>query len=132
MTNAALVVLLATVLSLPVGCSSSEGEADTVDATTLCNELASAVCSKFFSCYSAEELATMAAVAGKDEADCRDKWMTDLHCATDPQSCKAGQTYSSAKANECVSGYKAFTCDQFVGFLAGSTPAPAACSEGCS
>jgi len=131
MTNAALVVVLATILSVPVGCS-GESEGDTTDATTLCNQLASAVCSKFYSCYSAEQLTSMVEVAGKDEAACRDKWATDLHCATDPKDCKAGQTYSSAKANECVSDYKAFTCAQFVSFMAGSTPAPAACSEGCT
>ena len=73
----------------------------------------------------------MATVAGQDEAGCVSKWRADLGCATDPTNCEAGQTYDSAKAQECVNGYEALTCAGFMGFLMGTTPAPAACDEGC-
>jgi hypothetical protein len=54
-----------------------------------------------------------------------------LDCSTNPTKCEAGKTYDSAKAKECVEGYKAFSCPDFVGFMSGTTPAPSACIEGC-
>ena len=135
-------LLLAAVLSLAAGCSSetdggtpgaggTTGPGGTADATTLCNELATAICSKLYGCYTAEELVTVSKVAGQDEAGCITKWVTDLGCATDPTDCEAGQTYNSAKAQECVSDYKALTCAGFMGFLMGTAPKPAACNEAC-
>jgi hypothetical protein len=135
-------VLLAAVLSLAGGCSSESdggstgrggttGPGGTTDPTTLCNELATAICSKFYGCYTAEQLVAMSKVAGQDEAGCITKWATDLGCATDPTDCKAGQTYNSAKAQECVNDYQGLTCAGFMGFLMGTTPEPAACNEAC-
>lgn len=135
-------VAVAAVLSLTVGCSSDSDGGPTgsggntspsaaTDPTALCNELATAICSKLYGCYTADQLASMSKVAGQDEAACTAKWATDLGCATNPTDCKAGQTYNSAKAQECVNDYKALTCADFMGFLMGTTPKPAACDEGC-
>jgi len=130
MKKATSLLLLGLLLCLGGGCSGEEDA--TTDPTTLCNQLASAFCSKFYSCYSAEQLASMMDVASKDEPSCVDQWKTDLHCATNPTGCKAGQRYDSGKASQCVGDYKAFTCAQFIAFMEGKGPAPAACSGGCS
>ena len=135
-------LLLVAVLSFAAGCSSDHndgttdpmggsGPTETTDPTTLCSDLATAICSKLYGCYTAEQLASMTAVAAHDEAGCVTQWTTNLDCATDPTDCKAGQTYDSAKGQECVNGYKAFTCTDFKGYLNATTPPPSACAEGC-
>ena len=36
-----------------------------------------------------------------------------------------------AKAQECLSQYKSFSCDEFMGFATGATVKPAACDQTC-
>jgi hypothetical protein len=113
-----------------VGCSSDD-DSTKADAEALCKQQASTMCSRYYSCYTAEQLANLTAVAGTSESDCVTQWASKLDCSTNPSKCEAGQTYDSTKAKECVDGYKAFSCADFVGFMSGTTPAPSACSQGC-
>lgn len=113
------------------GAAGSTGPSGTTDPAVLCNELATAICSKLYSCYTAEQLVSMTQIAAHDQAGCVTQWATNLDCATDPTDCEAGQTYDSGKGQQCVNDYKAFTCAEFMGFLKGTTPTPTVCKEAC-
>ena len=101
------------------------------DPVALCKEGAKTICSKFYGCYTDEQLDLAAAVVGNNEADCVTKWSEDLKCTTEGVKCDSGQTYDSAKAQECLSQYKSFSCEEFTGFASGATVKPAACDQTC-
>lgn len=101
--------------SCAVGCSSDDDASTKADAEALCEQQASIMCARYYGCYTAEQLAGMTAVAGTSEADCVTQWTSKLDCSTNPNKCEAGKTFDSAKAKECVEGYQAFSCADFMG-----------------
>lgn len=109
-----------------VGCSSDDkggGSAGTPEQA--CKTLVSALCSKFFGCFTKEEQMAAAALIGNNEADCRTKYEQE-QCGAEMVKCDSGETYSSTKAQECIDQYKALSCDEVKD---GTTPA--ACDAVC-
>ena len=118
--------------SATTGCSSDDKATGAhADGEMLCKQLASNVCSQYYSCYTADQLATMSALVGTNESDCVTHWVTQLDCSGNPTQCDAGKTYNADKAAACVDAYEALTCSEFVGFMMGTTPPPAVCDEAC-
>jgi hypothetical protein len=124
----ALVLLLASGLLPLNGCGGDDDGGS--DAVALCREAAATLCSKFFGCYTKEQLSAATALVGKDEADCVAKYTSSdqFNCTVEGTKCDAGETYDSGKANECVSEFKAITCSEIT---SGNISTPAACEETC-
>ena len=107
-------------------CSSDSGGSDPVSK---CKELAAATCEKYYNCFSEEELTAASAGVGNNKADCVDK--QGSQCNADSAKCDSGEAFHSDKADACISGFQAFSCDEFRG-LGTTTQSPAACDQVCS
>lgn len=105
------------------GCGSDDSGSDPV---AQCKEIMAALCSKFFGCLSAQDLQDAAAIVGNNEADCRTKY--NSQCTSESVKCDSGTTYHASAAKECVSQFKALSCDEF---MSDTTAQPAACDQVC-
>ncbi len=98
------------------GCSSS-------DPAAKCREVVGVTCDKLYTCSTGATLDAIKMLYGADAAACKTK-LGDSSCknastgTTNP--CPTGQSYDSAKADMCISEYKAQAC--------GATMAPASCT----
>jgi hypothetical protein len=108
------------------GCGGSDDNAAATPAAA-CKGITTEICSKFYGCFTDEELTAAAAIVGNNEADCRTKFEGDS-CSTEMLKCDSGKTYDSAKANECVTQYKSLSCAEFKN---PATQTPAACDQVC-
>jgi hypothetical protein len=106
-----------------------EGGNGSGDPVASCKKLSATICRKFYNCFTEEELTAAAEVVGNNEADCNTKFNVD--CNPDAVKCDSGETYNASMANECVSSFEDFSCDEVRGFGDGTTQAPAACSQVC-
>jgi hypothetical protein len=129
--NKALYLLMLGVGVLPLnGCGDDDKDSTSSDPVALCKEAAKTLCSKFFSCYSKEELDASAAFLGNNEADCVTKFSgaDNFNCTTEGTKCDSGESFHADKANECVSQFKSLSCNEIT---SGNVATPAACDETC-
>jgi len=126
--NKALFVLAAGLSLLPLnGCGSDN---DSADPVALCKEAASTLCSKFFGCYTKDQLTKVASLVGDSEADCVAKFSgaDNFNCTPEGTKCEAGQLYDGSKGRECVDDFNATSCTEIT---SGVVTIPAACNETC-
>jgi hypothetical protein len=108
-----------------VACGSDKDDSSTSTPDAACKSIVAELCSKFFGCFTKDELAAAASVVGNNEADCRTKY-EQQQCSSQMLKCDSGESYSSSKANECLDQFKSFSCDEF-----GTGNTPAACDAIC-
>jgi hypothetical protein len=111
-----------------VGCGGDDDDnkgGGTGTAAEACKSFVTELCSKFFGCYSDEELDAAAALIGNNEADCRTK-LEQSTCSEQMIKCDSGKSFSSSKASECLSQYKQLSCNEV-----NDGAEPAACDEVC-
>lgn len=95
----------------------------------LCKDATAATCNKLYTCYTGAELDGIKMIYGDTEAACATKLATDSQCSAKKDSataCEAGKTYDSAAASQCVSDFKALTCDALKGNMF-----PTSCNNVC-
>ncbi len=114
------------VLATP-GCGD---DSDDKSPESYCREGYDAICRKLFNCLEAAELDAAASVIGNSAADCRTK-LGSQNCNADAAKCDTGEKFVPKYAQECVEGYKDFSCDDVRGLMEGTTPDPAACELAC-
>ena len=119
--------LLTAALSLLAGACQVDGEESSLEAT--CDQLAEVTCSKFFECFTPEELA--AAMVPASEADCVAATRADYQCASQTldTTCAAGTTYDPVMGSQCIEQYRALSCDALRNDLE-DTDTPA-CAQVC-
>lgn len=122
---AGLSLLLGVGATVP-GCG---GDDDDVSPAAACREGIGVLCGKIFNCFTEAELQAAAAVVGNSTADCKTKLGTQ--CSNDGASCDAGEKFNSSRAEECIEGYRAFSCTDIRGYFDDTTPEPAACELVC-
>jgi hypothetical protein len=108
-----------------VGCGGDDKGSETATPLAACQSIVHEICSKYFGCLTKDQRTLLAGVIGNNEADCRTKFEQD-NCTDQKLKCDSGETYSSAKAQECLDQYKSYSCDEF-----GNGNAPAACDAVC-
>jgi hypothetical protein len=106
------------------GCGDDD-DSSTADPLSACKSVVAELCSKFWGCYTDAQLKLVPAIVGNNEADCRTKYEQD-RCSEQMLKCDSGESYDSAKASECLSQFKGFSCDEF-----GMGNIPAACDAVC-
>jgi len=107
------------------GCSSKDDSSSTATPAAACQSIVQEACSKFFGCFTKEQLTALAGTVGNNEADCRDKF-EQAQCSAQMLKCDSGMSYSQSKASECLSQFKALSCAEF-----GNGTSPAACDAVC-
>lgn len=124
MKRALVGLVLALGLASVPGCGSDDSGSS--GAVGDCKKFVSAVCSKFFGCFSNAELSAFADFIGNNEADCRTKLGTE--CTSEKVKCDSGLSYDPAAGKECLSQFNALSCDEFG---SDTTAQPAACDQTC-
>lgn len=92
-----------------------------------CKQVMAAMCDKFYSCFSKEELAAAKDFVGTSRADCVKKQQAE-NCSASDSACDSGETFNSDKAKSCISGFKALTCNDLE---SEDIPTPAVCDQVC-
>src|SRR5258706_11990439 len=108
-----------------VGCSSDDKGSATANPMDACKAVVAETCAKFFGCLTKDQLTAAAGIVGNNQADCRTKFEQN-NCTEQKVKCNSGETYNSAKAQECLDQFKAFSCSEF-----GMGNTPAACDAVC-
>jgi hypothetical protein len=108
------------------GCGGDDDGDATGNPITACKSLVAETCSKFWGCFTDSELALAVDIVGNNEADCRTKFEQE-NCTEQMTKCDSGKTFSSAKASECLSQFKALSCGEFTS----TGTDPAACEAVC-
>ena len=108
------ILALAVVFGLLSGaCAVEGGESESSDESPseTCSRVAGVICQKLFECYSPAERA--AGMLPASEADCLGQIEGDLECATQrvDNQCAEGESYDSARAQDCVVEYEGLSCD---------------------
>lgn len=126
----ALGLLLLGIGVLPLNACGDDNDDGSTDPVALCKETAQTLCSKFFSCYTKDELSAAAGTVGNNEADCVTKFSgaDKFNCTTEGTKCDSGETYDGGKARECVDQFKSLSCNEIKG---GNIATPAACEQTC-
>ena len=124
MKRALVGLVLALGLASVPGCGSDD---DSSSPMSDCKSFYSAMCAKFYGCFTKDELAPFAEIVGNNEADCRTKWQGE-NCTTEKVKCDSGETYDPSAAKECISQFKSLSCDEFSSDTAAT---PAACDQFC-
>lgn len=93
-----------------------------------CEEAASALCSRFYACYTAEERA--AGMLPATEAECVATFQADCAMETEATACEMNETYDGGAAAECVDQIGGLTCAQ-VRDQAAVAAATSACDRVC-
>ncbi len=109
------------------GCGGSDDGDSTADPASACKALVKELCSKFYGCYSDDELAAASTAVGNNETDCRTK-LEGEDCGAEQLKCDSGKKYNSDKASECLSQEKSLSCSEFKN---SATATPAACDQVC-
>ncbi len=111
------------------GCGSDDDESS--DPLSVCKRLAKTECSKFYECYSADELADpgVQETVGTSQANCETKLIAE-QCEGEKLACDDGKTYHGDNAEQCAKDFDAFSCSQFK-TLGSSTDTPKSCDDIC-
>ncbi len=121
-------LLVSGVLSAGCGGDDDDKELTPVEA---CEQVMGVLCDKFFDCLTQEQLTALSSVVGLNSADCKTKFIADS-CSTTNTMCDSGETYNASAASQCLDGYKAYSCNNILGYADGSTPDPAICDQVCA
>jgi hypothetical protein len=101
-----------TMLLLVVACASNPGASSTASSPSqICQDVASSLCERMYTCHTAAELKTLGFPAA--EADCVTMVETRKSCATltPANACTAG-TYQPDQAASCSDEVASLTCSQ--------------------
>lgn len=93
-----------------------------------CEEAASALCSRFYACYSAAELS--AGMFPATEGECVTMFQADCAMETEATVCEMGETYDGGAAADCVDQVGDLTCAQLRD-QAATAAATSACDRVC-
>jgi len=86
--------------------------APTGDLENYCNEFAAAICTKLFTCMTAEE--RDAAGVPPTEEECVVDQQDGCATSSSAELCPEGEVYHSDQALPCVTQFVALTCEQFL------------------
>jgi len=109
------------------GGDNNGGSGSISDAVDGCKQGDQVICDKIFKCFTKDELDQLKDVFGLSTADCVTK--LNAECTPEKKNCNSGQMFNADKAQECLDGYKTFTCED----VKRNPPvAPAACAQVCT
>jgi hypothetical protein len=109
------------------GGDDNSGGSSASDPVEGCKEVTAITCDKIFKCFTKEELDLAKGTVGLNTQDCIIKFNAD--CIPEKANCSAGETFHADKMQQCIDGYKSYTCDDI---KSQNTPDPAACAQRCT
>jgi hypothetical protein len=120
---------LAIIVSVVLGLAACGGDPTPKEA---CNDLAAALCNRFYECFTAAELA--AGGFPPSEAGCTTKYQTDYGCSaqTVENTCDGNEKYHGGYADDCVDQLKGVDCSQIRDPNFDFNAAVPACDKVCS
>lgn len=113
---------------LGIGAMSATGCSSGSDPTAKCKEVVSANCDKLFTCFTGPTLDAIKSVYGSTADECKTKLGQQICMSGQNQNqnpCPNGTSFDSAKADSCISDYKALSCSDLM-----SGKAPQSCMGG--
>lgn len=102
------------VFGVGIGIVAACGGADPV---AKCNEINATTCDKLYGCFTGASLDAVKMLYGPTAADCKTKLNMNCNQAgsgSTGSGCPSGQSFDSAKADQCIADYKAASCDSLM------------------